>query len=245
MMGVGKTGMKDYVTKNLKTDPKGTYRDKDGRLKDSSTNKYVTDPNSKSKTTSKKPDVDLPDGKNDKWWKKMPKIKGGGGALAAVMGLFTLGSILADDEMSKDEKIVDGTGAAAGTVGGVGGAWAGASAGAMVGAMGGPIGAAIGGILGSLIGGTLGYMAGDTVGSAAAGAVVGDVIDEDNGKVPGAVIGGMLGAKDAEGKMTKTLATVCKTETRKKSTSVNEYSHSTITFEYDGIMYELDFIKRQ
>ena len=77
------------------------------------------------------------------------------------------------------------------------------------------------------------------------GAVVGDVIDEDNGKVPGAVIGGMLGAKDAEGKMTKTLATVCKTETRKKSTSVNEYSHSTITFEYDGIMYELDFIKRQ
>jgi hypothetical protein len=55
----------------------------------------------------------------------------------------------------------------------------------------------------------------------------------------------MLGAKDAEGKMTKTLATVCKTETRKKSTSVNEYSHSTITFEYDGIMYELDFIKRQ
>ena len=77
------------------------------------------------------------------------------------------------------------------------------------------------------------------------GAVVGDVIDEDNGKVPGAVIGGMLGAKDAEGKMTKTLATVCKTETRNKSTSVNEYSHSTITFEYDGIMYELDFIKRQ
>lgn len=186
MMGVGKTGMKDYVTKNLKTDPKGTYRDKDGRLKDSSTNKYVTDPNSKSKTTSKKPDVDLPDGKNDKWWKKMPKIKGGGGALAAVMGLFTLGSILADDEMSKDEKIVDGTGAAAGTVGGVGGAWAGASAGAMVGAMGGPIGAAIGGILGSLIGGTLGYMAGDTVGSAAAGAVVGDVTKDSIAQTPAA-----------------------------------------------------------
>tara|TARA_Y100000385_G_scaffold157657_1_gene163499 strand:+ start:2367 stop:2822 length:456 start_codon:yes stop_codon:yes gene_type:complete len=76
------------------------------------------------------------------------------------------------------------------------------------------------------------------------GAVVGDVIDENGGKVPGAVIGGMLGAKDAEGKLSKGTAMVCKTETRKKSTSVNEYSHSTISFEYDGVVYELDFIKK-
>jgi len=76
------------------------------------------------------------------------------------------------------------------------------------------------------------------------GAVVGDVIDEDGGKVPGAVIGAAIGAKEAENNSTTT-AMVCKTETRKKSTTVNEYSHSTITFEYDGVMYELDFIKRQ
>ena len=76
------------------------------------------------------------------------------------------------------------------------------------------------------------------------GAVVGDVIDEDNGKVPGAVIGAAIGAKEAENNSTTT-AMVCKTETRKKSTTVNEYSHSTIRFEYDGVMYELDFIKRQ
>ena len=76
------------------------------------------------------------------------------------------------------------------------------------------------------------------------GAVVGDVIDEDNGKVPGAVIGAAIGANEAE-KNSTTTAMVCKTETRKKSTTVNEYSHSTITFEYDGVMYELDFIKRQ
>jgi len=76
------------------------------------------------------------------------------------------------------------------------------------------------------------------------GAVVGDVIDEDGGKVPGAVIGGMLGAKDAEGKLAKGTAMVCKSETRKKSISVNEYSHSTISFEYDGVVYELDFIKK-
>ncbi len=76
------------------------------------------------------------------------------------------------------------------------------------------------------------------------GAVVGDVIDEDGGKVPGAVIGAAIGAKEAENNSTTT-AMVCKTETRKKSTTVNEYSHSTISFEYDGIMYEVDFIKKQ
>ena len=76
------------------------------------------------------------------------------------------------------------------------------------------------------------------------GAVVGDVIDEDGGKVPGAVTGAAIGAKEAENNSTTT-AMVCKTETRKKSTTVNEYSHSTIRFEYDGVMYELDFIKRQ
>ena len=76
------------------------------------------------------------------------------------------------------------------------------------------------------------------------GAVVGDVIDEDNGKVPGAVIGAAIGANEAE-KNSTTTAMVCRTETRKKSTTVNEYSHSTISFAYDGIMYEVDFIKKQ
>ena len=75
------------------------------------------------------------------------------------------------------------------------------------------------------------------------GAVVGDVIDEDNGKVPGAVIGAAIGANEANQNSTTT-AMVCKTETRKKSTTVNEYSHSVIRFEYEGNLYELDFIKR-
>jgi hypothetical protein len=64
------------------------------------------------------------------------------------------------------------------------------------------------------------------------GAVVGDVVtDGDGGKLPGAESG-------------TTTATVCKTETRKKSTSVNEYSHSTIIFNVDGNRYEVDFIKK-
>ena len=59
------------------------------------------------------------------------------------------------------------------------------------------------------------------------------------------LIGGAIGANNAAAESGTTTATVCKTETRKKSTSVNEYSHSTITFEYDGNVYEVDFIKRQ
>ena len=58
------------------------------------------------------------------------------------------------------------------------------------------------------------------------------------------VIGAAIGANEAE-KNSTTTAMVCKTETRKKSTTVNEYSHSTISFAYDGIMYEVDFIKKQ
>ena len=78
------------------------------------------------------------------------------------------------------------------------------------------------------------------------GAVVGDVVtDGDGGKLPGAVIGGAIGANNAAAESGTTTATVCKTETRKKSTSMNEYSHSTINFEYDGYMYELDFVKKQ
>ena len=78
------------------------------------------------------------------------------------------------------------------------------------------------------------------------GAVVGDVVTEgDGGKLPGAVIGGAIGANNAAAESGTTTATVCKTETRKKSTSVNEYSHSTISFEYDGYDYEVDFVKKQ
>jgi uncharacterized protein YcfJ len=78
------------------------------------------------------------------------------------------------------------------------------------------------------------------------GAVVGDVVtDGDGGKLPGAVIGGAIGANQAAAESGTTTATVCKTERRQKSTSMNEYSHSTINFEYDGYMYELDFVKKQ
>ena len=75
------------------------------------------------------------------------------------------------------------------------------------------------------------------------GAVIGDVIDDDDGRVPGAVIGALIGAEEGQNQGATTTAMVCKTETRKKSITTNEYSHSTITFDYEGSYYEIDFIK--
>lgn len=75
------------------------------------------------------------------------------------------------------------------------------------------------------------------------GTILGDALDIDRGT--GAVVGGVLGAKHEENKGTvTTTAIVCKTETRKQSRTVSEYSHSTITFVISGYTYEVDFTKR-
>ena len=76
------------------------------------------------------------------------------------------------------------------------------------------------------------------------GAVVGDVIDEDGGKLPGAIIGAAIGSEEAKKNSSNTTAMVCQTETRKNRILRNEYSHSTITFDYEGHYYEVDFTKR-
>ena len=76
------------------------------------------------------------------------------------------------------------------------------------------------------------------------GAIVGDVIDDDGGRLPGAIIGAGLGANEEEKKgNTATTSTVCKTETRHNEVRTEEYSHSTISFSYDGKKYELNFVK--
>ena len=77
------------------------------------------------------------------------------------------------------------------------------------------------------------------------GAVVGDAIDDEDGRVPGAVIGALLGAEEGQNQsVVTTTGMVCRTEQHKTSKSVNEYSHSTIRFDYEGSYYEIDFIKR-
>jgi uncharacterized protein YcfJ len=77
------------------------------------------------------------------------------------------------------------------------------------------------------------------------GAVVGDAIDDEGGRVPGAVIGALIGAEEGQNQGTvTTTGMVCRTEQHKTSKAVNEYSHSTIRFDYEGSYYEIDFIKR-
>ena len=77
------------------------------------------------------------------------------------------------------------------------------------------------------------------------GAVIGDAIDDKDGRIPGAVVGALIGTENQKQKgITTTTALVCKTETRKTSSQRNEYSHSTIRFDYEGSYYEVEFIKR-
>ena len=77
------------------------------------------------------------------------------------------------------------------------------------------------------------------------GAVVGDAIDDEDGRVPGAILGALIGAEEGQNQGTvTTTGMVCRTEQHKTSTSRNEYSHSTIRFDYEGSYYEINFIKR-
>ena len=68
------------------------------------------------------------------------------------------------------------------------------------------------------------------------GAILGNIIgNQETGKA-GALFGGIVGANEAKGQ-------TCTTETRYREVTKSEYSHSTITFENEGRLYELRFTK--
>ena len=70
----------------------------------------------------------------------------------------------------------------------------------------------------------------------------GDAIKgEQDGGAIGAVIGGMLG--HANSNATGGTRTVCNVETRYNEERQTIYSHSTITFVYEGKQYDLNFKK--
>ena len=78
------------------------------------------------------------------------------------------------------------------------------------------------------------------------GAIIGGILGnnikgENNGGAIGAIIGGMLGHSNS----TATGGTQrrCVMETRYKETSARVYSHSTITFTYEGKTYSVGFEK--
>ena len=87
---------------------------------------------------------------------------------------------------------------------------------------------------------------GDKTGDALKGAIIGGILGnnikgEENGGAIGAVIGGMLG--HANSGATGGTKRVCSSETRYQESSRSVYSHSTITFEYQGKIYTLKFAK--
>ena len=81
---------------------------------------------------------------------------------------------------------------------------------------------------------------GDTLLGAIIGGAIGQNITKDlpDGATAGAIIGGILGNQNSTAS-----GNVCRTETRYEEESKTVYSHSTITFVYEGKQYKLNFKK--
>jgi len=85
---------------------------------------------------------------------------------------------------------------------------------------------------------------GDKTGDTLLGAIIGGAIGQNvtknmpDGATAGAIIGGILGNQNSTSSRN-----VCKTETRYNEEQRTIYSHSTITFVYEGKQYKLNFKK--
>lgn len=90
---------------------------------------------------------------------------------------------------------------------------------------------------------TSGDKTGDTLKGAIIGGIIGNNVTKnvDNGGAVGALLGGMLGHNNS--KATGETKTVCTIETRYKEVKQNVYSHSMITFSYEGQTYTVRFKK--
>ena len=89
-------------------------------------------------------------------------------------------------------------------------------------------------------------VSGDKTGDALKGAIIGGILGnnikgEKDGGAIGAIIGGMLGHSNSGA--SGNVKTYCSNQTRYKEESRTVYSHSTITFEYEGKVYKVRFKK--
>ena len=86
--------------------------------------------------------------------------------------------------------------------------------------------------------------AGDKTGDTLLGAIIGGAIGQNitkdlpDGATAGAIIGGILGNQNSTAS-----GNICRTETRYTEQSKTVYSHSTITFVYEGKQYSVNFKK--
>ena len=90
-------------------------------------------------------------------------------------------------------------------------------------------------------------VSGDKTGDTIMGAIIGGAIGNNvtknvqNGGAVGAIIGGILGNQNSTANTST--RRVCEIETRYDQQTVNQYSHSEITFYYEGRQYTLRFSK--
>ena len=88
---------------------------------------------------------------------------------------------------------------------------------------------------------------GDKTGDALTGAIIGGVIGNnvtknvDNGGAVGALLGGIIGHNNS--KAQSRVETQCSRERRYNETVERVYSHSTVTFVYNGKTYTVQFQK--
>jgi uncharacterized protein YcfJ len=87
---------------------------------------------------------------------------------------------------------------------------------------------------------------GDKTGDALTGAIIGGILGnnikgEKDGGAIGAIIGGMLGHSNSNA--SSGTKRVCQVETRYTEESRRVYSHSTISFTYEGKSYRVRFKK--
>jgi len=83
----------------------------------------------------------------------------------------------------------------------------------------------------------------DTITGAIIGGAIGNNVTKNvqNGGAVGAIIGGILGNQNSTANTST--RRVCEIETRYDQQTVNQYSHSEITFYYEGRQYTLRFSK--
>jgi len=89
-------------------------------------------------------------------------------------------------------------------------------------------------------------VSGDKTGDALKGAIIGGILGnnikgEKDGGAIGAIIGGMLGHSNSSA--SGGVKRYCRNQTRYKEESRTVYSHSTVTFQYEGKTYTVRFQK--